>query len=134
MRLSLLLVVGSLFLLSGCVTETEEVIERHEIHDLTEAEKQRIKADLLVALNVPDALFSTVRSAVSVSGQMTVCGWIRVRSDFPDYPRYPDNRPFVVTYNYDAEQLRDFRLVHFANTKSQVPPLYVRCSALGISL
>lgn len=134
MRLSLLLVFGSVFLLSGCVTATETVVERHTIRELTEAEKQRIKADLLVALKVPDALFSTVRAVVSASGQMTVCGWIRVKSDFPDYPRYPDNRPFVATYTNEKEQLRDFRLIHFANTKSEVPPLYARCSAFGIPL
>jgi hypothetical protein len=57
-----------------------------------------------------------------------------VKSDFPDYPRYSDNRPFVVTYNYEEPQLRDFRLLNFANKQSEVPPLYVLCSTLGIPL
>lgn len=106
----------------------------HSVHELTETEKQMIRADLLVALKTSDALFSTVRASVSSSGEMTVCGWIRVRSGFPDYARYPHNRPFVVTYTYRPGQLRDFRLVHFANTKDEVTPLYVRCSVLGIPL
>ena len=134
MRSPLLLLLGSLHLLSGCVTAPDKAIEPNSIHELTEPEKQQIKADFLVALKVPDALFSTVRASVSASGQMTVCGWIRVKSAFPDYPRYPDNRPFVVTYTYKAERLSDFRLVHFANTKAEVTPLYVRCSQLGIPL
>lgn len=134
MRLPNLLVCGSLVLLGGCVTQMTTPAESHSIHDLIDTQKRRIRDDLLVGLNVSDALFSTVRAAVSSSGTMTVCGWVRVRSDFPDYPRYPDNRPFVVTYTYDGGQIRNFRLVHFANSKAEVPPLYVRCSALGIPL
>ena len=125
---------GLVVLLSGCVTQAEAPVEPHSVHELTEAEKQRIKADLLTALKTSDALFSTVRAAVSSSGTMTVCGWVRVKSDLPDYAKYPDNRPFVVTYAYGPEQLRDFRLVQFANTKAETPPLYIRCSALGIPL
>ena len=134
MRSPLVIALGSLLLSSGCVASNDTAIEPHSIHELTETEKERIKADLLVALKVQDALFSTVRAAVSTSGAMTICGWVRVRSAFPDYPRYPDNRPFVVTYTYTAEHMRDFRLVYFAKTKAEVPPLYVRCSELGIPL
>lgn len=134
MRSPLVLILAWLLMLGGCVIRTDTAIEAHSIHELTDAEKQQIRADLLVGLKVPDALFSTVRAAISSSGKMTVCGWVRVKSDFPDYPRYPDNRPFVVTYTYKAERLSDFRLVYFANTKAEVTPLYVRCSELGIPL
>ena len=134
MRLAMLLSVGLLVFLTGCVTAPEDGPDPSTLHDLTDAEKHRIKSDLLVALKASDALFSTVRAVVSRSGKMTVCGWVRVKSDFPDYPRYPDNRPFVVTYMYEEPHLRDFRLVHFANTQSEVPPLYVLCSTLGIPL
>lgn len=133
MRSLLFILLGALHLLSGCVA-AGKAVELHSLHDLTESEKHQIKDDLLVALKVQDALFSTVRAAVSASREMTVCGWIRVKSDFPDYPRYPDNRPFVVTYTYDVERLRSFRLVYFAKTKDEVTPLYVRCSELGIPL
>tara|TARA_R110002020_G_scaffold448986_1_gene661937 strand:+ start:230 stop:622 length:393 start_codon:yes stop_codon:yes gene_type:complete len=130
----MLFFLGVIVLLTGCVTAPNEAPDLSTPHDLTDAEKQQIKADLLVALKTPNALFSTVRAAISRSGKMTVCGWIRVKSDLWDYPRYPDNRPFVVTYTYGEQRLRDFRLAHFPNTRSEVPPLYVRCSALGISL
>ena len=134
MRLGMLLSVGLLAFLTGCVTAPEDGPDPSTLHDLTDAEKHRIKSDLLVALKASDALFSTVRAVVSRSGKMTVCGWVRVKSDFPDYPRYLDNRPFVVTYTYEEPRLRDFRLVQFANTQSEVPPLYVLCSTLGIPL
>lgn len=134
MRSAMLVALGLLVLLTGCVTAPSDLSDLNTPHDLTDAEKQRIKADLLIALKTPDALFSTVRAAISRSGKMTVCGWVRVKSDFPDYPRYPDNRPFVVTYTYGEQRLRDFRLAGFANTQSEGPPLYARCSALGIPL
>lgn len=133
MRSAVLVALGLLLLLTGCATAAKDAPARPTLHDLTDDEKQRVKADLLVALKTQDALFSTVRAAISRSGTMTVCGWVRVKSDFPDYRRYPDNRPFVATYTYGA-QLGDFRLIHFANTKSEVPPLYIHCSALGIPL
>ena len=134
MRLAMLVSVGLLVFLMGCVTAPQDGVDSNTPHDLTDAEKHRIKSDVLVALTTQDALFSSVRAVISRSGKMTVCGWVRVKSDFPDYPRYPDNRPFVVTYTYEQRQLRDFRLVHFANTQSEVPPLYVLCSTLGIPL
>lgn len=133
MRLAMLISAGLLIFLTGCVTAPQAGADSSALHDLTDAEKHRIKSDILVALKTQDALFSSVRAVISRSGKMTVCGWVRVKSDFPDYPRYPDNRPFVVTYTY-GEQLGDFRLVHFANAKSEAPPLYIHCSALGIPL
>lgn len=134
MRSAMLVFLGSLVFLTGCIPAAKDAPRRYTPHDLSDAEKRQIKADLLVALNTPDALFSTVRAAISRSGQMTVCGWVRVRSEFPDYPRYPENRPFVVTYTYGGSRLRDFRLVRFAAAESEIPPLYVRCSDLGIPL
>lgn len=126
--------MGFLIFLTGCITATKEGPDPGTPHHLTDAEKRRIKADLLVALSTRYALFSTVRAVISRSGKMTVCGWVRVKSEFPDYPRYPDNRPFVVTYTYDESALRDFRLLHFAKAQNEVTSLYVLCSDLGIPL
>ena len=134
MRPSKSAVYGSLILLCGCATQADVPTASHTRHELTETEKQRIRADLLLALKTSDALLSTVRTVVSSSGEMIVCGWVRVKSEFPDYAKYPDNRPFVITYTYGPGQLRDFRLVHFAKKKADVTPLYVRCSSVGIPL
>lgn len=121
-------------IVTSCAAPSKTATVRYHAHELTEAEKQRIKGDLLGALNVEDALFSTVRAAVSPSGEITVCGWIRVKSDFADYAKYPDNRPFVVTYTYVAEQLEDVRLVQWSEDIREAPKLYAQCSALGIPL
>src|SRR5690606_9587111 len=107
-----LLVHVSLLLVGGCATQAEVAPVSYSIHELTEIEKQKIRADLLAALNASDALFSTVRAAVSSSGEMAVCGWVRLKSDLHEYAIYPDNRPFLATYSNGEGQRRNFRLVH----------------------
>ena len=118
MRLARLISAGLLIFLTGCVTAPKDEPNSSTPHDLTDAEKHRIKSDLLVALKTPDALFSTVRAVVSRSGKMTVRGWVRVKSDFPDYPRYPSNSSSW-SLTRMRNQLRDFRLVHLPMSRAK---------------
>lgn len=127
------LLLGAFVTSAGCAAIPPEQ-EQYTTYALSQEEAQQVEAGVLRELEVADGLFVGLRAVKSASGSSVVCGWVRVRSDDFEYARYPDNRPFAVTYMEGPEGIQNFRLVYFANVKSESPPLYNYCSQRGIVL
>ena len=133
MRNAMLAVLASVAV-SGCISDPQRESLAYKPHALTEDETARVETDVRRHLENPDALFAGLGAASSSSGSLVVCGWVRRRDyGFPEYARFPENRPFAVRYEQRAG-LRGFKMVHFANVKTEAPPLYKYCSDKGIRL
>jgi hypothetical protein len=102
--------------------------------ELTEAEKQKVQADVLAYLKAGEGIFSGLRATSAQSGTIAVCGWVRQRDYDFDYRKYPLNRPFAASYKRRGGRLGDVNSIYVANEKHEAPRLYSYCRRHGLAM